>query len=144
VWSALQGGPTGHPSRLWRGQTGFGVAGSHALSLEVDVAPSQADELAPSESGEGCGDVDRRVLLGRGRSQERVDLLWCEHVDLDPHALCRLLDSHDGIARELPNALSALHHSVQDSEYLEARSVGHGVASGERDGEALDVLDADV
>jgi hypothetical protein len=42
---------------------------------EVDVARAQRDELSAAQAGEGGGQKQRRVLLGRRRARERVDLL---------------------------------------------------------------------
>jgi hypothetical protein len=42
---------------------------------EVDVAPAQCHELAAAQAGEGGGQEQRRVLLGRRGARERVDLL---------------------------------------------------------------------
>src|SRR3954469_15514155 len=59
---------------------------------EVDVAPTQRDELAAAQAGERGGEVDRGVLLGRSRAHERHGVLGGEDVDVGAMGLYRLLD----------------------------------------------------
>ena len=79
---------------LRRRQRALGVARGHAdvSAREVDVAPAQCDELAAAQAGEGGGEVDRGVLLGRGGADERHDVLGREDVDVGAVRLDRLLD----------------------------------------------------
>jgi hypothetical protein len=67
-----------------------------------------------------------------------------EDVDVGAVRLDRFLDVGDRVARELPHALGALHHAVENGEDLELRAVVHPPADGEAGGPALDSLGRDV
>ena len=66
---------------------GIARASADRRAGEVDVAPPQRQQLAPAQSGERGGQVDRAVLLTSRRTHERPHLFRSEHVDIELTAL---------------------------------------------------------
>jgi hypothetical protein len=108
--------------------------------LEVDLSPPEGDELAAPQPGEGCGEEDRGVLLGRSRAHESRDLVWREDLDLTRLALRRLLDIVDRVRRQAPDLTRTHEDAVQHSEGLDPRAL----RSIDRPKPCLDVLGRDV
>jgi hypothetical protein len=112
-------------SGLGRDDLAVGEICAHAdrLAWEVDVAPAQRAQLAAPEAGEGCGEVDRAVLVVGGAADDGVDLFAAIDVVVAGVADGVALDAVDRVRGD---ELAALDVAQDRAEHHEDLAGGAG------------------
>jgi hypothetical protein len=94
----------------------------------------------------GRRQVDRRVLLGVGRPDQRPDLLWLEYLDVARARHPVALDLRDRIQRQVVDRDGPPEHPVQEHDDVVLRLVRQRLPArpDQRRPPPLDVLRRDV
>jgi hypothetical protein len=71
---------------------GPGRAHTYREAGEVDIAPTQREQLAETQAGERGGQEQSAILIRRGRADQRPHLLGAEHLDVAAYPLRVFLD----------------------------------------------------
>jgi hypothetical protein len=145
----LEYGHATHLAGLRSRQLAGGVAraDSDRRSGEVDISPSQPEQLATPKTRERGGQEDRRVGLRASGADERPDLLGREDLDVAAVAHPEPIDARDRIRRQAIELDRAPEDRVHQHQQVVLRLVRElALLAGARHARTppLDLLHGDV